>query len=291
MSSQARGNNMEDNLTIWSPVLLNRLKDNRRIAEEKSYPLDIYYRAIEDLRVRVKERQVVSLGTAVEARIKVDILCLLADQEGQMQLFKREEILYDRISLQEFEKTLNRDEPVDYHLELKRVTWEGEIDGNDVKVACFIDYTIIATREQLVRLRGEEHAEISGELLENAMRQLEAEIERIQNENAELKRQLFCHTSNISSLKQGLHKAEKRNAALSRENTAYQTMIARMREEMSGLGQAVGFSSAAESYPAYLPERSEYKIYSARDEEAAKTDTNGLNQLGSRIKRLFQANQ
>ncbi|MGE5390669.1 MAG: hypothetical protein ACM3PE_06345 [Deltaproteobacteria bacterium] len=283
---------MEDNLTIWSPVMLNRLKDNRRLTEERSYPLEYYYRAIEDLRIRVKERQVVALGTAVEARIKVDILCLLADQEGHMQLFKREEVLNDRIPLQEFERTLNRDEPVDYHLELKRVAWEGEINGYDVKVACFIDYTVIATHEQLVRLRGEEHAEVSGEILTEAMRQLEAEIERIQNENAELKKQLFCHTSNISSLKQGLLKAEKRNAALNRENISYQAMIDKLRGEMTALGHAVGFSSPADSYRSYIPDRGEYKVISARDETGAgsKPDPNGLNQLGSRIKRLFQAN-
>lgn len=284
---------MEGNLTIWSPVMLNRLKDNRRLTDEKSYPVEIYYRAMEDLRIRVKERKIVALGTSVEARIKVDILCLLADDEGHMQLFKREEVLNDRIPLQEFERTLNRDEPVDYHLELKRVSWEGEVDGRDVRVTCFIDYTIIATREQLVRLRGEERAEISGELVSDAMRQLEAEIERIQNENADLKKQMFCHTSNISSLKQGLQKAEKRNAALNRENTTYQAMIEKIRGERPALDQAVGFSSPTESYHGITPERGEYKVYSARDEgsSGSRSDPNGLNQLGSRIKRLFQANQ
>lgn len=284
---------MEDNLTIWSPVMLNRLKNNRRITDEKSYPVEIYYRAMEDLRIRVKERKIVALGTSVEARIKLDILCLLVDGEGHMQLFKREEVLNDRIPLQEFERTLNRDEPVDYHLELKRVAWEGEVDGRDVRVTCFIDYTIIATREQLVRLRGEEPAEISGELVNDAMRQLETEIERIQNENADLKKQLFYHTSNISSLKQGLKKAEKRNAALTRENTTYQALLEKLRGERPALDRAVGFSSSDESFRGYTPERGDYKVFSAGDQDSSegRNDPNGLNLLGSRIKRLFQANQ
>jgi|GEM_PF-474806 len=284
---------MEENMTIWSPVLLARLKENRRINEPRTYPLEISYRAMEDLRIRVKERQVLALGTAVEARIKLDILCLLADSEGHMHLFKREEIFHERIPLQEFDQTLKRDEPADYHLELKRVEWEGEINGRNVQVACFLEYSIIATREQLVRLRREERSEITGELLDEAMQQLELQIERIQQENAELKKQVFYHTSNISSLKQGLQKAEKRNAALSRENNAYQGMIEKMHGEVAAVGHAGGFSSPAQEYRSYLPNRGEYKITSGSEagDSGSKINSNGLNQLGSRIKSLFQNNQ
>lgn len=283
---------MEEDLTIWSSVLLARLKQSRRFAEEKIYPLEFYYQAMEDLRVRIKERQIVALGTAVEVRLKVDILCLLADDEGHMQLFKREESFTDRVSLQEFDRTPDRDEKIDYRLELKGIAWEGEIDGRDIRVTCFIDYSVIATREQLVRLKGQEKAEVSGELLTEAMHQLEMEIQRIQNENSELRKQLFYHTSNISSLKQGLQKAEKRNAALNRENTAYQVMVEKMRKEMAQLQNAVGFSAARDTYiPPFT--RGEYKILSGSEASspAAKDESAGLNQLGSRIKRLFQNNQ
>lgn len=284
---------MEENLTIWSPVVLARLKENRRISEARDYPLEMSYQAMEDLRIRVKERQVIRLGSVIEALIKLDIICLLADPAGHMHLFKREVVFHERIPLQDFEPTLNRDEAVDYHLELKRVTWEGEVDDRSVQVVCFIDYTIIATHEQLVRLSGEERSGISGEVLNQAIEQLELEIERIQLENSELKKQLFYHTSNISSLKQGLHKAEKRNATLSRENNAYQAMIEKMRTEMASLGQAVGFSSPVQEYRSYLPSRGEYKIISGSEDRGSvsKGDANGLNQLGSRIKRLFQNNQ
>jgi len=283
---------MEDNVTIWSPVLLSRLKESRRLAEEKTYPLDLYYRAMEDLRIRVRERQVVALGTAVEARIKLDILCLLADSEGHMHLFKREETFNDRISLLEFDRAIERDAKIDYRLEIKGVAWEGEMHDHDMQVTCFIDYTIIATREQLVRLRGEERAGVSSELLTEAMRQLELEVERIQTENTELKKQLFYHASHISSLKQGLQKAEKRNSALSRENTSYQVMVEKMRKEIATLGNAVGFSSSGEGFHTNLPVRGDYKILSTTEgTDPAKPDNPGTNQLGSRIKRLFQNNQ
>lgn len=283
----------KDNLTIWSPVLLARLKHSRRMAEEKTYPLEFYYRATEDLRVRVKEKQVVALGTAVEARLKVDILCLLADNEGHLQLFKREESFTERISLQEFDRTLDRDEKIDYRLEIKGLSWEGEINGHDIRVTCFIDYTVIATREQLVRLRGQERAEVSGEVLSEAMRQLEMEIARIQSENAELRKQLHYHAGNISSLKQGLQKAEKRNAALNRENSAYQIMVEKMRKDMQSLENAVGFTTSRDSYSQPVTARGEYKIFSSTEENntSVKSDSSGLNQLGSRIKRLFQTNQ
>jgi len=284
---------MEENVTIWSPVLLSRLRDSRRLAKEKTYPLESSYQAMEDLRIRIRERQVVALGTAVEARLKLDLLCLLEDSEGHMHLFKREETFNDRIPLLEFDRAIERDGQIDYRLEIKGLAWEGEINGHDIRVSCFIDYTVIATREQLVRLQGEERVGVSGELLSEAMRQLELEVERIQGENAELKRQLFYHASNISSLKQGLQKAEKRNAALNRENTAYQVIVDKMRQELASLGRAVGMGASGDGYYANRPVRGEYKIISATEAKAAgaETENPGLNQLGSRIKRMFQNNQ
>lgn len=284
---------MEDNVTIWSPVLLSRLRESRRLAEEKTYPLEDNYHAMEDLRIRIRERQVLARGAAVEVRLKLDLLCLLADSEGHMHLFKREETFNERISLLEFDRAIERDARIDYRLEIKGLAWEGEISGHDIRVTCFIDYTVIATREQLVLLRGEERAGVPGELLSEAMRQLELEVERIQSENAELKKQLFYHASNISSLKQGLQKAEKRNAALNRENTAYQVMVENMRQELASLGHAVGMPGSGSGYYANRPARGEYKIISASEAKAAsaQAENPGVNQLGSRIKRMFQNNQ
>lgn len=284
---------VEDNLTIWSPVLLTRLKQNRRIMEEKSYPLEFFYRGLEDLRIRIKERNVVALGTSIEARVKVDILCLLADSEGGMQLFKREETFTDRIPLLEFDRAVDRDDKIDYRLEIQGLTWEGEINGREVRVTCFIDYTVLATREQLVRLRGEERAELQGEVLSEAMQKLGIEIERIQAENDELRKQVFYHTRNISSLKKGLQKAENRNAALNRENTAYQAMIERMRQEIQNAAARGAVSTDRSGFGKVGPSGADLPNLPAAAEASAnvKPDEANTSQLGARIKRLFQNSQ
>ncbi len=265
---------METALAIWSPVVVTQLHNNRAINEDRVYPLDILCRSVEELKVRVKEKEVVLLGMAVEARLVVDILFLLQDGNGEMQLFKREEIFKQRIPLLDFNPPPPRDEKLDYHLRLIRINWEGELKDRELNVVCFIDYTVIVTREQVVRLREETGGEVQGELYSETLRKLEMQIASIQEENQELRRQIFYHVRNISSLKRGIKKAENRSAALSREVSRYEEIVQELKKALpkkeTGM-PGLNYASPALNEP-----------HAQNSEEV---------HLGSRIKRLFLNNQ
>ncbi|WP_054695213.1 hypothetical protein [Syntrophomonas palmitatica] len=263
---------MENALAIWSPVVVAELQKNRSMAEDRIYPLDILCRSVEDLKIRVKESSVVLLGLSVEARLVADILFLLRDSSGEVQLFKREEVFTERVPLLDFNPVPPRNEKLDYRLRLIRINWEGELKGRELKVVCFIDYSVIVTREQVVRLREEQSGEMPGESYIDTLRKLEIQIASIQEENQELHRQIFYHIRNISSLKRGIKKAESHNAVLSREIGRYQQLVQELQEALQtkeSLREGTSYAGSAGL--------NEPSLDQAR--------------LGSRIKKLFLNNQ
>lgn len=210
---------MEQAFSIWSPVIMAQLKTPRHLGGEHSYPSERFHRSLEDLRVKVKQSEVLSQGQAVEVRVKVDILCLLEDDQGSMHLVKKEETLKERVSYSDFDQALERKESIRFVINIKDISCDGELSNGKIRVRFFIEYNIIATREQVVRLWVGEQGEISKESLNQLFERLEEEVARLAGENQELHRKIFFYQRDISSLKRGIRKLEKRNAGLLKEVT------------------------------------------------------------------------
>lgn len=259
-------------ISIWSPVVVGQLKNPRQYKGEAHLHLQKLHRSVEDLKVKVRNLVVAVMGMAVEARLDIEILCLLEDEEGQLQLIKHVETIRERIPLLDFNETFWPEGDQHFFLQVKNLAWEGDMPGGrEVRIAYFIDYTVMITREQVVVLGSAEEGEVQGESLQEALRKLEDEVARIQLENQELHRQIFYHVRNISSLKKGIRKTENRNAALNRELDQYRQLAEKLEQELER--RSMVSAQTAEVLPG------SGRLRPGAEDMAAS--------LGSRIKRLY----
>lgn len=263
---------MQSAVSIWSPVVVGQLRNPRQYKGEAHLPLHKLHRSVEDLKIKVRNLAVAVMGMAVEARMDIEILCLVADGQGELQLIKHVETIRERIPLLEFNEAFMPEGDNHFFLQIKNLAWEGDMPGGqEVRIAYFIDYTVMATREQVVVLRSAEAGEVKGESLHEALRKLEEEVARVQLENQELHRQIFYHVRNISSLKKGLQKAENRNALLNRELDQYRQLTEKLQQKL-----ARDTKSSARHPEAFPAPR---QLHPQAEEADAS--------LGSRIKKLY----
>lgn len=269
---------MEQAISIWSPVVMAQLNTPRRLGCEPSYTADRLFRALEDLKIKIKQWEVIPQGQAVEVRIKMDILCLLEDPGGHMHLVKKEETLRERVAYTEFNRNLEKEDTLSFVISIKDVSVDGELIGPEIRIRFLVEYTLIATREQVVRLWEGEHGELNNGSLNQLFERLEEEVSRLTAQNQELHRKIFFYQRDISSLKRGISKLEKRNAGLLRDISFYQ-------RETAGLRQSLQEKEASiyrlQHYPraASFPHR----------ENLAEEEESEIG-LGTRIKRLFLNN-
>ncbi|MDD3898145.1 MAG: hypothetical protein WC109_05460 [Syntrophomonadaceae bacterium] len=223
---------MEQAFSIWSPVIMAQLKTPRRLGREHSYPSERFHRTLEDLKIKVKQSEILPQGQAVEVRVKVDILCLLEDDQGTMHLIKKEEIIKERVAYSDFDQTLERKDSLRFVINIKDISYDGELSRGEIRVRFLIEYNLIATREQVVRLWAGEQGELSRESLNQLFERLEEEVTRLAGENQELHRKVFYYQRDISSLKRSIGKLEKRNAGLLKEVTYHQHESEELRQNL-----------------------------------------------------------
>lgn len=264
-------------LCIWTPVIVARLKERQHIREEKVYDIEKVYKSVEDLKIKIKDLQVNLQGQALETNIRVDVLCLVEDLLGTMHLVSREETLRHRISLLEFDNVLDRDKDFNYIVDVCKVEGQGEIDGKQLRIGYFIDYIIMAVREQAVNLvEGEQgNTENNHQSLEDIMYKLREEVVKVSMEREELRRKLFLYERNIASLKKGIRKAENRSARLDKEVGYYQQLVEQLREALQD--KEMHLNKLRSTY------------YTGHDEPVIEAK-DGEASLGSRIKRMFLNN-
>lgn len=269
---------MEQAFSIWSPVIMAQLNTPRRLGQEHSYPAERLFRMLEDLKIKIKQSEVISQGQALEVRVKIDILCLLEDPMGHMHLVKQEETLRERVAYAEFDRNLEREEGVSYVINIRDIAYDGELKGGEIRVRFFIEYTLIATREQVVMLWGGEQGEIKRESLDQLFERLEAEVSRLTGENQELHRKIFFYQRDITSLKRGISKLEKRNAALLKDTNFYQREVEGLRQNLQ---EKEAHIYRLKHYP---------RVSTLPDPGPGEAGQEGDPGLGSRIKRLFLNN-
>lgn len=264
---------MGEAVSIWSPVVVGKLDRPHHLQAHFSCALDQVIRSIEDLKIKVKTAVVKAQGLAVEASLKLDILCLVEDMKGQMHLISHEEIVRNRVPLEDFDQEMDRDRELKYVLDIQDIDCQGEIKNEELHVDYFIDFMIVATRDQLVQLSAQEEATVSN-VLDEVLGQLRGQIDRMEGENRDLRRRIYYYERDISSLKKGIHKSEAQRSRLSQELSSYQRLVEELQIAVRDRERRL---QNLEN-PYYSP----VKAVPAED----KTDT-GEVPLGSRIKRLF----
>ncbi|MGS0763108.1 hypothetical protein [Syntrophomonas curvata] len=269
---------MEQAFSIWSPVITAQLNTPRRLGDERSYAAERLFRMLEDLKIKVKQSEVIPQGQAVEVRVKIDILCLLEDPAGRMHLVKKEETLRERVAYTEFDRSLEREEGIGFVINVKDISFDGELKGGEIRVRFLVEYTLIATREQVVRLWTGEQSEVNQESLSQLFERLEAEVSRLAEENQELHRKVFFYQRDISSLKRGISKLEKRNSSLLKDISLYQRETESLRQNLQ---EKESHIYRLKHYP---------RVAGFPDRESSPGEQESEPSLGSRIKRLFLNN-
>lgn len=261
-------------LAIWSPVVVSKLDQPYHLQSHYNCALDQLFRSIEDLKIKVKTAVVRAQGLAVEALLRLDILCLVEDINGQLHLISREETVRNRIPLGKFDPKIQRENELKYVLDIHSIDCQGEIKNQELHLDYFIDFMIIATQDQLVQLTAGESAEGQHSLRE-ALIQLQAEVSRVENENLELRRRIYFYERDISSLKKGIRKAEVSNSRLQQEIDRYQEMIEQMQSAIRDKDRRL--------------QKLENPYYSSFTKQPPDMEASPEEDvpLGARIKRLF----
>lgn len=274
---------MTEGLAIWSRVVLAQLNRPRRINQEMVHILKSSFKSFEDVKVKIKELSWKRQGQAVETLLNLDLLFLVEEYNGVMKLVSQETSLRDRVPFSEFDGNwdlLGSDRMIGFNGDIKKLSWQTDVNDNEVKLILSVDYFLVATREQVVQLSEQSNALTESRDLSEKLEELKHEIARTQNEKQNLQHQIFLYERDISSLRRGIKKVEDRNSLLNKESKQYQEMLSQLqfaiREKERQLNRYANKISNEEQPDDYLPP--------AQMKEQA--DNSELS-LGRRVKRLF----
>lgn len=273
---------MTQGLSIWSRVVLAQLNDFRTIRQESSHILDASFKYIEEVKVKIKDVSWKRQGKAVETLLKLELLFLLEDQNGNMKLMNQESSLRDRVPFSEFDADLDlleNDKMIGFNGEIRDLSWQVDINDLQVKMLFTLEYLLIATREQVVRLSEQSETLPESRDLSEKIDELKNEIARSQNEKQNLQHQLLLYEKDISSLKRGIRKAENRNSLLDKESKQYQEMLAQLQ---FAICEQKRQQNHCEQEPYYEVDPG-YKVLPQLQEQESNSELS----LGKRVKRLF----
>lgn len=273
---------MGQGISIWSRVVVAELNHSRKISQESVHILEPPFYALEDVKVKIKDTSWKRQGQAVEVLLYLDLLFLVEDENGVMQLVSQETVLRDRVSFQEFDSNkdlLEKDKMIGFNGEIKNLSWDLVINDSEVRMAFNFEYRLIATREQVVSLSEQADNEQERKDFSTMLDELRNEVARARQEKNKLQHQVFLYEKDISSLKRGIRKAENRNSLLDKESKQYQEMLAQLQlaiREQESRRHHYERASYPEEDHGYLP--LDHLKDSANNSELS---------LGSRVKRLF----
>ncbi|MGI5921692.1 MAG: hypothetical protein ACOX6I_08155 [Syntrophomonadaceae bacterium] len=245
---------MEHSLSIWSPVIIAELNYPRKCRHRIIFTVDRWFDSLEDIRIKIKHSTARMQGKKVETTIKLEALFLVRDSKGHLELITRPQIVKDRVSPEEFEHYPKSFPEADLIVDIIDLSWEGGLSGWELNAVLFIEYQIIAVKEQIVRLFAGDHGDMPTADFPAEPDELEQELLQAVQEKAELQQQLLVYQRNIKSLKQGIAKLESRNRTLNQEIKGYQTQINLLQEKLARHEQEVAPGGAGSSDPLpYFP--------------------------------------
>jgi len=222
-------------IRLWSPVIIASLAAPRVCQRESRFGTDQIVKRMEDIRVKTKNPRAAWQGKILEARVTLEIIALLEDRAGHTQLISRQEIIKDRVAIEEFDRPFEPEKDVGFIIQIQDLKWDGEMQGNELIISYSLSYVIFAVREQVVKLYADEEMEFSSEEQENDLQgmEMEMEIDRVRNDNERLSHKLYLYERDLMSLQRGIKKAEDRNIALSSELSGARELVGKLRDAIT----------------------------------------------------------
>ncbi|MGI5881214.1 MAG: hypothetical protein ACOX6L_11665 [Syntrophomonadaceae bacterium] len=261
---------MSESLAIWAPVIISRLEMPRRLQEQYRCMFEQKYKSIEDLKIKVRQMTVQPRGRSLEIIFKLDALCLLEDDRGEMKLISREITARQRLSAQEFVNTDIMDKSLVFVINLLNIDSRAMLQPGELRIDYYIDFLVLATRDQIVSLSSEEQGRPVSKPVSELVARLQQEINQLQGENRQLRHKIYLYEKDILSLKKGVYKAEKQSQQLNGELDRYRELTEQLQEAIK------------EKEDRLIDYENPYYPSGTMSEEAATG-------LGKRIKRLFAA--
>lgn len=214
---------MKQEFYILASVILGKLYEPRVITLEKAYALEEGEDRIEDLKIKLRGYEARLYGSNIAVNIKVDILCLVENKE-KIQLKTWQEAVDDHIALSAFNYVAEKEEEMEAQIKILRVSIEGEKRDRQVYAEIKIVYAVFLTSCQEIKMEGEREGENSNFVEQQWLRTMIEKMDRLIEENYQLKQALFRYEQDIKSLKLGIKKAERRNRELKEELNCYKKM-------------------------------------------------------------------
>lgn len=214
---------MKQELYILASVILGRLYEPRAITLEKFYPLEEGWDRIEDLKIKLRGYEARIYGSNIAVNLKVEILCLVENKE-KIQLKTWQEVVDDHIALSAFDYVDKKEEEIEAHIKILRVSIDGERKANGICARIKIIYAVFLTCYQEIKMEGEREDEKDTFMEQQWLRDMVEKMDHMAEENYRLKQTIFRYEQDIKSLKLGLKKAERRNSELKAELNYYKKM-------------------------------------------------------------------
>lgn len=225
---------MNQDISLWSPVIIASLTVPRTCQQERHFTVSPFYRRVDDIKVRIRKPCTEQQGKSLETRMNLEIIVLLEEADGRTVLISRPEIIKERLNFEEFDRfPLPAEGEVAYITQIQDLTWNGDLQDNEIIINYSISYMIFAVREQVVRLYAEDEAKNTDLEQSHDLQEVKAEPAEEEKVNENLKHKLFLYERDMLSLQRAIKKTEERNAVLNRELNGTQKLVQTLREAVT----------------------------------------------------------
>ena len=225
---------MNQDISLWTSVIIASLKNPRTSQQERHLTVSPFYKRVEDIKVRIRNPRTEQQGKSLETRMNLEIIVLLEETDGRTVLISRPEIIKERVSFGEFDRLPQLEErDVEYITQIQDLNWDGELRDNEIVINYSLSYMIFAVREQIVRLFAEDDVKSSD--LEPSL-DLQENLEETAGEEKfreDIRHKLFLYERDMLSLQRAIKKTEERNAVLNRELNGTQILVQTLRDAIT----------------------------------------------------------
>ncbi len=222
---------MAQDISLWSPVVIDCLHQARTFQRECRCDLDERYIRIDDIRVKIRNALAGRQGKHVEAAIQLEAIVLVEDKNRHTGIVSRTINFRERVDWPERDGQMGHNHQARFILQVEDLDWNAEIVGHEIVIRYSIKFEVYAVRDQVVRIPLQAGFE-QGVPAEDYRSLENVAVDGIRDENEALHRRLRCYQSDMQSLRHGIKKAEERNARLRRELDGSREKVQQLQETL-----------------------------------------------------------
>lgn len=224
---------MQQGVSLWCPVIVDRLPAPIRLRQEHRYDLGDRCERIDDIRVKILSASAIRQGKYVQAVIQLEAVILIEDRYGHTGILSRPVHIRERVNWPGMNKSLLDDCWISFVLHMEKLQWDPEFLDAEITIRYEIDYTVYAVREQPVQIHMDQDELERNVDPAGVGKDVNDEMSRIQNENQALNRRLVHYQKDMLSLQHGIKKVEERNAQLFRELNGTREKVQQLQEAIT----------------------------------------------------------